>query len=291
MTTLTEPTSQPVTTRETPLPHLRIQPSKGWVSLKLHELWEYRELLYFLTWRDIKVRYKQTVLGAAWAILQPFMTMVVFSLFFGGLAQIPSDGVPYPIFAYAALVPWTFFASGLSNSSNSLVGSANLIKKVYFPRLTIPIATVLSGAVDFLIAFLVLLAMMLVYGILPTINVIFLPFFVLLAFVTSLGVGLWLSAMNVQFRDVRYTVPFITQFWLFITPIAYPSSLIEDELLRAIYGINPMAGVVEGFRWALLGTDSAPGPVIFVSSVAAVLLFISGLFYFRRMEKTFADVV
>lgn len=291
MTTLTEPTSQPVTTQETPLPHLRIQPSKGWVSLKLHELWEYRELLYFLTWRDIKVRYKQTVLGAAWAVLQPFMTMVVFSLFFGGLAQIPSDGVPYPIFAYAALVPWTFFASGLSNSSNSLVGSANLIKKVYFPRLTIPIATVLSGAVDFVIAFLVLLAMMLVYGILPTINVIILPLFVLLAFVTSLGVGLWLSAMNVQFRDVRYTVPFITQFWLFITPIAYPSSLIENELLRAIYGINPMAGVVEGFRWALLGTDSAPGPVIFVSSVAAVLLFISGLFYFRRMEKTFADVV
>ncbi|MFQ3648401.1 MAG: ABC transporter permease [Anaerolineae bacterium] len=291
MTTLTEPTSQPITTSETPLPHLRIQPSKGWVSLKLHELWEYRELLYFLTWRDIKVRYKQTVLGAAWAILQPFMTMVVFSLFFGGLAQIPSDGVPYPIFAYAALVPWTFFASGLSGSSDSLVGSANLIKKVYFPRLTIPIATVLSGVVDFLIAFAVLLLLLLVYGILPTINVIFLPLFVLLAFVTSLGVGLWLSAMNVQFRDVRYTVPFITQFWLFITPIAYPSSLIENEALRAIYGINPMAGVVEGFRWALLGTDSAPGPVILVSSVAALLLFISGLFYFRRMEKTFADVV
>lgn len=277
--------------RDVQLPHLRIQPSKGWVSLKLNELWEYRELLYFLTWRDIKVRYKQTVLGAAWAILQPFMTMVVFSLFFGGLAQIPSDGVPYPIFSYTALVPWTFFATGLSMSSNSLVGSANLIKKVYFPRLTIPIATVLSGVVDFVIAFVVLLVMMLFFGIVPTANVLVLPFFVLLAFVTALGVGLWLSAMNVQFRDVRYTVPFLTQFWMFITPIAYPSSLIENEVLRAIYGINPMAGVVEGFRWALLGTDSAPGPVIIVSSIAALLLLVSGLFYFRRMEKTFADVV
>jgi len=276
---------------ETPLPHLRIEPSKGWVSLKLHELWEYRELLYFLTWRDIKVRYKQTVLGAAWAIIQPFMTMVVFSLFFGRLAQIPSDGVPYPIWSYAALVPWTFFATGLTMSSNSLVGSANLIKKVYFPRLVIPIATVLSGAVDFVLAFIVLIFMMLFFGIVPTSNVVFLPLFLLLAFVTSLGVGLWLSAMNVQFRDVRYTVPFLTQFWLFATPIAYPSSLIENETLRAIYGINPMAGVVEGFRWALLGTDTAPGPVIVVSTIAAFVLFISGLFYFRRMEKTFADVV
>lgn len=274
-----------------PLPHLRIQPSKGWVSLKLGELWAYRELLYFLTWRDIKVRYKQTVLGAAWAVLQPFLTMVVFSLFFGGLAQIPSDGVPYPIFSYTALVPWTFFATGLTMSSNSLVGSANLIKKVYFPRLTIPIATVLSGAVDFVITFVVLIGMMLVFGIVPTANVIVLPFFVLLAFVTALGVGLWLSAMNVQFRDVRYTVPFLTQFWMFVTPIAYPSSLIENNILRAIYGINPMAGVVEGFRWALLGTDSAPGPVIIVSSIAAALLLVSGLYYFRRMEKSFADVV
>lgn len=275
----------------TPLPHLRIQPSKGWVSLKLRELWEYRELLFFLTWRDIKVRYKQTVLGATWAIIQPFMTMVVFSLFFGSLAQIPSDGVPYPIWSYTALVPWTFFASGLAASSNSLVGSANLIKKVYFPRLTIPIATVLSGVIDFVIAFVVLLLMMVFFGILPTGNIIFLPFFVLLAFVTSLGVGLWLSAMNVQFRDVRYTIPFLTQFWMFATPIAYPSSLIDNETLRAIYGINPMAGVVEGFRWALLGTDSAPGPIIVVSSLAALMLFVSGLFYFRRMEKSFADVV
>ncbi len=285
------PSTELSTSESAPLPHLRIEPSKGWVSLKLRELWEYRELLYFLTWRDIKVRYKQTVLGAAWAIIQPFMTMVVFSLFFGGLAQIPSDGVPYPIWSYTALVPWTFFATGLSMSSNSLVGSANLIKKVYFPRLTIPIATVLSGVIDFVIAFAVLILMMLVFGILPTTNIIFLPFFVLLAFVTSLGVGLWLSAMNVQFRDVRYTIPFLTQFWMFATPIAYPSSLIENETLRAIYGINPMTGVVEGFRWALLGTDSAPGPVIIVSSLAALFLFVSGLFYFRRMEKSFADVV
>lgn len=277
--------------RDTELPHLRIQPSHGWVSLKLGELWEYRELLYFLTWRDIKVRYKQTVLGAAWAILQPFLTMVVFSLFFGKLAQIPSDGVPYPIFSYTALVPWAFFAAGLSMSSNSLVGSANLIKKVYFPRLTIPIATVLSGAADFLIAFVVLIGMMLFWGIVPTVNVVFLPFFILLSFVTALGVGLWLSAMNVQFHDVRYTVPFLTQFWMFITPIAYPSSLIENRTLRVIYGINPMTGVVEGFRWALLGADTAPGLMILVSSVVAIAIFISGLFYFRRMEKTFADVV
>lgn len=273
------------------LNYRRIQPSKGWVSLQLADLWRYRELLYFLTWRDIKVRYKQTVLGAAWAILQPFMTMVVFSLFFGGLAKVPSDGVPYPIFSYTALVPWTFFSTGLSMSSNSLVGSANLIKKVYFPRLAIPIATVFSGAVDFLLAFIVLIGMMIFFGILPTGNVIFLPFFVLLAFVTSLGVGLWLSAMNVQFRDVRYTVPFLTQFWMFITPIAYPSSMIENPTLRAIYGINPMAGVVEGFRWALLGTENAPGPIIIVSSLAAFVLLVSGIFYFRRMEKTFADVV
>lgn len=291
MTTTIKPSDSSTSVANTPKPHLRIQPSKGWVSLRLNELWQYRELLYFLTWRDIKVRYKQTVLGAAWAILQPFMTMVVFSLFFGALAQIPSDGMPYPIFSYTALVPWTFFASGLSNSADSLVGSANLIKKVYFPRLAIPIATVLSGVVDFLIAFVVLLVLLLVYGMLPTLNVVFLPFFVLLAFITALGVGLWLSALNVQFRDVRYTIPFITQFWLFITPIAYPSSLIENDILRAIYGINPMAGVVEGFRWALLGTDSAPGPTIIVSFAAALLVFVGGMFYFRRMEKTFADVV
>ncbi len=267
-----------------------IQPSKGWVSLKLKELWEYRELLYFLTWRDIKVRYKQTALGAAWAIIQPFFTMIVFSLFFGNLAKIPSDGIPYPIFAYAALVPWTFFANGLGQASNSLVGSANLIKKVYFPRLAVPISTVLSGVVDFALAFVVLLGMMLWFGIVPTLAILWLPIFLLLALVTSLGVGLWLSAMNVQFRDVRYVVPFLTQFWLFATPIAYPSSLLP-EAWRTVYALNPMVGVVEGFRWALLGTNTAPGPMIVVSSVAALAILVSGAFYFRRMEKTFADVV
>lgn len=272
-------------------PYLRLEPSKGWVSLKLYELWEYRELLYFLTWRDIKVRYKQTVLGAAWAIIQPFMSMIVFTIFFGGLAKIPSDGVPYPIFNYTALLPWTFFATALAGSSNSLVGSSNLIKKVYFPRLVIPISTTLGGFVDFLLAFSILIFMMVYFGIFPTINVIFLPFFLLLALMTSLGVGLWLSAMNVQFRDVRYTIPFLTQLWMFITPIVYPSSLIENEFLRTIYGLNPMVGVVEGFRWALLGTDTAPGWVIVPSFFAALALLMSGAFYFRRMEKTFADVV
>ena len=272
------------------LPHVRIEPSRGWVSLKLGEVWAYRELLYFLIWRDIKVRYKQTVLGAAWAIIQPFFTMVVFSLFFGNLAQIPSDGVPYPIFSYTALVPWTFFANGLTQSSNSLVGSANLIKKVYFPRLTIPIARVLSGVVDFVLAFMVLLGMMLFYGIYPTINILCLPLFLLLALTTSLGVGLWLAAMNVQFRDVRYAVPFLTQFWLFATPIAYPSSLLSEPW-RTLYGLNPMVGVIEGFRWALLGVDTVPGPIIIVSAFAAFGLLVSGAYYFRRLEKTFADVV
>jgi lipopolysaccharide transport system permease protein len=279
-----------VTQAEPDIPVTVIQPSRGWVSLKLGELWQYRELIYFLTWRDIKVRYKQTALGAAWAIIQPFFTMVVFSLFFGRLAKMPSDGIPYPIFSYAALVPWTFFANGLTMSSNSLVGSANLIKKVYFPRLSVPLATVLSGVVDFALAFVVLIGMMVWYGIVPTANIIWLPLFLLLALVTSLGIGLWLSAMNVQFRDVRYVVPFLTQFWLFATPIAYPSSLLSEPW-RTIYGLNPMVGVVEGFRWALLGTNSAPGPVILVSSLAAFAILASGAFYFRRMEKTFADVV
>jgi len=267
-----------------------IRPSRGWISLNLRDLWEYRELLYFLTWRDIKVRYKQTVLGAAWAIIQPFFTMVVFSLFFGKLAKMPSDDIPYPIFSYAALVPWSFFANGLSQSSTSLVASANLIKKVYFPRLVVPISGVISGAVDFVLAFVVLLGMMFYFGIVPTWNVVWLPLLLLLALVTSLGVGLWLTAMNVQFRDVRYAVPFLVQAWMFATPIAYPSSLL-DEPWRTLYGINPMAGVVEGFRWALLGTETAPGPIVIVSALVAVGLLISGAYYFRRMEKTFADVV
>jgi len=274
----------------TDVPIIHIEPSQGWVSLKLAELWQYRELLYFLVWRDVKVRYKQTVLGAAWAIIQPFFTMVVFSLFFGRLAKIPSDGIPYPIFSYTALVPWTFFANGLTQAVTGLVSHANLIKKVYFPRLAIPIARVLAGIVDFALAFAVLLIMMLAYGIAPTPNILWLPLFLLLALATSLGVGLWLTAMNVQFRDVAYTVPFITQFWMFATPIAYPSSLLSEPW-RTLYGINPMVGVVEGFRWALLGTNTAPGPIIIVSAFVAVALLLSGAFYFRRMEKIFADVV
>src|SRR6266542_1037850 len=258
-----------------PQTRLRIEPTRGWSSLKLGELWAYHELLYFLMWRDIKVRYKQTVLGGAWAIIQPFFTMVIFSLFFGRLARMPSDGVPYPLCRYAALVPWTFFANGLSQSANSLVGSSNLIRKVYFPRLAIPIATVVSEAVDFAIAFAVLVLMMLYFGVAPTANVLWLPLLILLAVATSLGVGLWLSALNVQFRDVRYVVPFITQFWMFATPIAYPSSLLSEKW-RALYALNPMVGVVEGFRWALLGTKTAPGPMVIVSSVAALAILVGG---------------
>ncbi len=268
----------------------RIEPSHGWVSLKLAELWEYRELLYFLTWRDIKVRYKQTALGVAWAIIQPLCTMLVFYFSFSKLAKIPSDGLPYPLFCYAALVPWSFFANGLTQSSNSLVGSANLITKVYFPRLTIPLATVFSGVVDFALAFALLGGMMAWLGIAPSIKILFLPLFILLAFVTSLGVGLWLSALNVEFRDVRYIVPFIAQFWMLATPIAYPSSLLSDPW-RTIYGLNPMTGVVEGFRWALLGTGGSPGSMLIASSAASLAILVSGAFYFRRMEKTFADIV
>ncbi len=270
--------------------HLRIEPTSGWGRLKLGELWQHRELVYFMTWRDIKIRYKQTALGASWAIIQPLFTMLVFSIFLGKLAKVPSDGLPYPLFSYTALVPWTFFATGLVQSSNSLVGSATLIRKVYFPRLAIPLGTVFAGMVDFLIAFLVLLVMMGYYKQMPTANIIYLPLFVILSVMTSLGVGLWLSAMNVKFRDVRYMVPFLTQFWLFATPVAYPSNMLPEPW-KTVYGLNPMAGVVEGFRWALLGVDTPPGPMIWVSAVVSVLLLLSGVVYFTRTEKSFADVV
>jgi len=273
---------------ETPV--LVIEPSRGWVGLKLRELWAYRELVYFLVWRDVKVRYKQTALGAAWAVIQPLFSMVVFSVFFGKLAKMPSDGIPYPLFSYAGLLPWNYFAQGLSNSSDSLVGSANLIKKVYFPRLAIPVAAVCGGVVDFAIAFGVLLLLMWHYGVAPTANVVWLPAFLLLALVTALGAGLWLSALNVQYRDVKYTVPFLAQFWMYSTPVVYPSSLL-DEPWKTIYGLNPMVGVVEGFRWALLGVKTPPGPMLWVSVAAAAALLVSGAFFFRRMEKTFADVV
>jgi lipopolysaccharide transport system permease protein len=277
-------------TRPEELIHVHLEPSRGWAPLRVRELWEYRELFYFLTWRDVKVRYKQTALGAAWAVLQPFLTMVVFSLFFGRLAQMPSEGVPYPIFCYAALVPWTFFANSVTQSSNSLVSNANLIKKVYFPRLVIPIAGVFGGFIDFALAFIVLIGMMLVYGFAPTLNIIWLPLLFLLAVVTSLGVGFWFSAVNVQYRDIRYIVPFLMQLWMFATPIVYPSSLLPEPW-RTLYGLNPMAGVVEGFRWALLGTEPQPGAIVLVSALAAIGLMVSGLYYFRRMERNFSDVV
>ena len=272
------------------LPVFVIRPSHGWVSLRLRELWEYRELLYFLTWRDIKVRYKQTVMGAAWAIIQPFFTMVVFTLLFGRLAKIPSEGVPYPIFSYTALLPWTFFAHAMNKSANSLVASANVLTKVYFPRLFIPLSATIAPLVDFAIAFTVLVGMMFFYQIYPTSAVVWLPAFLLLAFVASLGVGLWLSAINVQYRDVGFTIPFLTQLWLFATPVIYPSGMLHGPW-RILLGLNPMTGVVEGFRWALLGIGDAPGGMIWASVGVTLLLIVTGVIYFNRMEETFADVV
>jgi lipopolysaccharide transport system permease protein len=274
---------------EITLPTFHIRPESGWTEIGFKELWEYRELLYFLTWRDVKVRYKQTALGAAWAVIQPLFMMLVFSLFFGRLAKVPSDGVPYPVFTLCALLPWQLFAHALTESGNSLVSNERLITKVYFPRLVIPIAAVLGGLVDFAIAFVLLLLLMAYYGIMPTWAVITLPGFVLLAVLTALGVGLWLSALNVQYRDVRHTLNFLVQFWLFATPVAYPSSLVPERW-RPLMGLNPMAGVVEGFRWALLGKSDPPGPILGVSIVVVLLILIGGLYYFRRMESAFADI-
>src|SRR5688572_27903112 len=271
-------------------PTLRIEPARGWMAIGFRELWQYRELLYFLTWRDVKVRYKQTALGAAWAIIQPFFMMVVFSLFFGRLARVPSDGIPYPVFAFCGLLPWQLFAHALTESSNSLVGNQNLITKVYFPRLVVPIAAVLGGVVDFAIAFVILLVLMFYFGIVPGWAIVTLPLFIVLAITTALAVGLWLSALNVKYRDVRYTMNFLVQFWLFATPVAYPSSLIPQQW-RWVYGLNPMAGVVEGFRWALLGKTDPPGALLAVSVTVVILLLVGGLYYFRRMEQEFADVV
>ena len=270
--------------------HLVIQPASGWEGLGLRELWRYRELIYFLTWRDIKVRYKQTALGAAWAILQPVLTMLIFSIIFGELARLPSEGIPYPIFTYTALLPWQLFAFSLVTSSNSLVGSQNLVSKVYFPRLVIPIASVLPALVDFALSFVVLAGMMAFYRIPLTPRVLALPLLLGLAMMTALAVGIWLSALNVEYRDVRYVVPFLTLFWQYATPVAYSSSLIPDRW-RLLYGLNPMTGVVEGFRWALLGTDTGPGLTMAVSAAIALLVLISGLFYFRSMERTFADTI
>lgn len=271
-------------------PVIHIAPSTGWISLKLHELWEYRELLYFLVWRDLKVRYKQTILGAAWAILQPLFGVLIFTLFFGRLAKMPSDGLPYPLFSYAALVPWTFFANGLSQASNSVISYPALIKKVYFPRLAIPMARVVACLVDLALAFPLLIGLMFYYHVEPTIQILWLPVFVLLAIATCLGVSLWFAAWNVLFRDVRYVIPFVVQFWLFATPIVYPTSLVPKGW-RFVYGLNPMVGVIDGFRWSLLGTHTGPGPSLFASILVAIFLLVVGAYYFRRTESVFADVL
>jgi lipopolysaccharide transport system permease protein len=268
----------------------RIQPSSGWAPIRLAEIWEYRELFYFFAWRDLKVRYKQTALGATWAVIQPLASMVVFSLFFGKLAKVPSDGLPYPLFSLAALVPWNFFAGVVNGGAASLVASAHLIRKVYFPRVLLPSSGVVVGLVDLGIALAVLVLMMVGFGIAPTPRALWLPLLLLLAILASLGAGFWLAAINVYYRDVRYVLPFLIQLWMFATPVTYPSSLLPDPW-RSVYAINPMVGVVEGFRWALLGADVEPRGMIAVSSLVAVLLFSSGLVVFRRMERTFAEAV
>ena len=267
-----------------------IEPPRNWQALDLREMWHYRELLYFLTWRDIKVRYKQTAIGAAWAILQPFLTMVVFSVIFGALLEVPTNGIPYPIFSYVALLPWTLFAGALTRSSNSLIYDANLISKVYFPRLILPIAAVLSLLLDFAISFVILIGMMIFYKIELTSLIFTLPIFLLLALLTALGTGLWFSALNVKYRDVAYIIPVLTTFWLFITPVLYPITIIPERW-QFLYCLNPMVGVIEGFRWALLGQQNIPLPLLLMSASIVLVVFMGGLFYFRRMEYEFADVV
>jgi len=267
-----------------------IEPSKGWVSLKLGELWQYREMLFFLIWRDVKVRYKQTVLGIAWAVFQPLLTMVIFSVILGQLAKLPSEGIPYPVFCYVALLPWQLFSGSLTRVGNSLVGNANLLTKVYFPRLIIPLSAIGGGMVDFGISFLVLFGLMAYYGIGPTWAILWLPFLVLFILITVLAIGLWLAALNVQYRDVQYMIPFLVQAWMFVSPVAYSTELIPKGIWRVLYGLNPLAGVIQGFRWALIG-GYPPDELMAVSAAVVGVLLLSGLFYFKRMEKTFADVV
>jgi lipopolysaccharide transport system permease protein len=261
-----------------------------WFEVNLRELWEYRELLYFLVWRDLKVRYKQTLIGVAWAVIQPLFTMIVFSIFFGRLAGLPSDGLPHPIFYYTALLPWTYFANALSQASNSIVAHQQVITKVYFARVLLPISAVLSGLADFAVATAILFVMMFAYGIVPTWKVLWVLPLILLVIVTAVAVSLWLSALNALYRDVRYAVPFLLQFWMFASPVAYPASLVPEQW-RWLYGINPMAGVIEGFRWALTGAGPGPGPMMAVSVVVVLIVLVAGFFYFQRMERTVADVV
>ncbi|HSR18502.1 MAG TPA: ABC transporter permease [Ignavibacteriaceae bacterium] len=267
-----------------------IEPTKGWFSLRLKSLWEYRELLYFLTWRDVKVRYKQTLLGAVWSIIQPIFTMILFTIFFGKLAGVPSDNLPYPVFTFTALLPWQFFANSLSLSGNSLVANQELISKVYFPRLIIPAVPIFAGLVDFGVAFIVLLGIMFYYEIFPSLLIFTVPLFLFLAALTSLSISLWISALNVKYRDVQYIIPFLIQFWLFATPIAYPLSIVPEQL-KFFYNLNPMVAVVEGFRWALLNKGAPPDYLILISFIVTLIFLMGGLIYFRRMEKIFADVV
>ncbi len=272
------------------LPVHVIAPQRGWVPVRLGELWDYRELLYFFVWRELKIRYKQTALGMAWAVIQPFFTMIVFTVLFSRLAKVPSDGLPYPVFAFCALIPWQLFAFALTESSNSVVSNQRLLTKVYFPRLLMPLCASCVGLADFLVSFVMLLAMMVYYGISLRFAALTIPFWTVLAMATALGVGLWLAALNVRYRDIRYTVPFLTQIWMFATPVAYASSLVPLRW-RPLYALNPMVGVIEGFRWALLGQTSTSTTTIAISLVAATVLLVSGLFFFRRTERTFADIV
>jgi len=275
--------------QEPTVPTIVIRPPRKWVPVDLHELWAYRELITAFTMRDVKLRYKQTGLGIVWAVLQPLLTMAIFTIIFGGLAKMPSDGIPYPLFVLAALLPWLLFAEGLTRSTTTMVTNSNIMTKVYFPRLIMPLSSILSPLVDFAVSFIILLAMMVYYGFVPTFNLIFLPVFILLALATSLGVGLWLSALNVKYRDFQYTVPFLIQIWMFASPVVYASSLVPTSL-RVWYGLNPMAGVIEGFRWALLGTGT-PNAMVLVSVGVVILILVSGMFYFRRMEQYYADIV
>jgi homopolymeric O-antigen transport system permease protein len=267
-----------------------IKPSSGLTALNLRDLWIYRELIVFMIWRDIKVRYKQTLLGAAWAVIQPVLTMLIFNFVFGTVAKVPTEGIPYPIFSYTALLPWGLFTAALNTASRSLTSNQNMITKIYFPRLVLPLSSVLGGLVDFAIAFLILIVLMIYYRVTPTAAVWTLPLFLLLAVITALGVALWLSAINVQYRDVNYVLPFLTQFWLFLTPVAYSAKVISAKW-QLVYSLNPMAGVVNGFRWALLGTNTGPNFNMAISALISLVVLISGLFYFRSMEKTFADTI
>jgi len=268
-----------------------IRPTTGLAALNLRDLWVYRELVLFMIWRTLKVRYKQTLLGATWAVIQPLMTMIVFNFIFGNVAKVPTDNIPYPIFSYTALLPWGLFTTALNQASRSLTANQNMVTKIYFPRLVLPISSVLAGLVDFAIAFVILIGLMIYYGVSPAWNVLWtLPLFLLLSIITALGVALWLSAINVQYRDVNYALPFLTQFWLFITPVAYSASIISDKW-KLVYSLNPMAGVVNGFRWALLGAGTGPDTALWISVLISLVILVSGLFYFRNMERTFADMI